>query len=148
MQTASQNAAGEAGEPTRQINRGSTVKLCKWHTLIFRCPKCGKETDYALQVGDGPHKGTSWDPAYWCEQCNTLARAREPWLFGAVYGPAMALIAALAYEAFPAIAQVPTWSCIVFACVCCVIIGWPLSRYLSRHLVAWETRESRPATRA
>lgn len=118
------------------------MKLWKWHTLIFKCPKCGKETDYALQVTDGPHKGTSWDPAYWCEQCNTPARAREPWLFGAVYGPLMAIIAAFAYEAFPKGLTLPSWTCIAFATLCCAVIGWPLSRYLSRYLVAWEARDT------
>lgn len=122
------------------------MKLWKWHTVIFKCPRCGKETDYALQVGDGPHKGTSWDPAYWCACCNAPARAREPWLFGAVYGPLMAFIAALAYDALSRLFPAAAWAAIAFASACCVIVGWPLSRYLSRHLVCWEPRETR-ATR-
>lgn len=120
------------------------MKLWKWHTLIFKCPKCGSKTDYALQIGDGPDKGTSWDPAYWCADCNAPARAREPWLFGAVYGPLMAFIAALAYDAISHLAVVPIWAGIAFASACCAIIGWPLSRCLSRYLVCWEAREPRP----
>lgn len=122
------------------------MKLWKWHTLIFKCPKCGNETDYALQVGDGPHKGTSWDPSYWCACCNSAAKAREPWLFGAVYGPLMALVAALAYDALTRMFAASLWTGIAFAFACCLTIGWPLSRCLSRHLVCWEPRE--PGARA
>jgi hypothetical protein len=117
------------------------VKLWKWHTLVFKCPTCGEETDYALQIGDGPHKGTSGDPTGWCAGCNAPARAREPWLFGAVYGPLMAFVAALAYDAISRLTG--AWSSIAFASVCCAIIGWPLSRYLSRYLVCWEARRPR-----
>lgn len=122
------------------------MKLWKWHTLVFKCPTCGKETDYALQIGDGPHKGTSWDPAYWCAGCSTTAHAREPWLFGAVYGPLMAFVAALAYDALSRLAAVPVWAGVAFASACCAIIGWPLSRCLSRYLVCWEA--SAPRSRA
>ncbi len=120
------------------------MKLWKWHTVVFKCPKCGKETDYALQLRDGPHKGTTWDPVYWCACCKTPARVREPWLFGAVYGPLMAFVAALAYDALSKVAGVPFWAGISFASVCCAIIGWPLSRYLSRYLVCWEQSASGP----
>jgi hypothetical protein len=124
------------------------VKLFKWHTLIFRCPKCGAEADYALQVAEGPEKGSAWDPVYFCEHCRTTAHAREPWLFGAVYGPLMAMIAALAYDSLPRAYGLSLWSSIAFVCACCAIVGWPLSRFLSRYLVAWETRvSSRRATR-
>jgi hypothetical protein len=135
-------------EQTTTQHRGSAVKLWKWHTLVFRCPKCGTETDYALQVTDGPDKGSSWDPAYFCERCHGTAHAREPWLFGAVYGPLMAMIAALAYDSLPRAFDLPLWPRVAFACMCCAVVGWPLSRFLSRHLVAWEMRApSRRATR-
>jgi hypothetical protein len=120
------------------------VKLWKWHTLTFKCPRCGDETDYALQVSDGPHKGTSWDPSYWCACCNTAVHAREPWLFGAVYGPLMALVAALAYDTVSHGGAMPVWARIAFAGGCCAVIGWPLSRCLSRYLVSWEARGPRP----
>lgn len=119
------------------------MKLWKWHTLVFQCPTCGRRTEYALQIGDGPQKGTSWDPSYWCAKCNTAARAREPWLFGAVYGPLMACIAALAYDALTRMTTVPVWAGIVFAAACCLVIGWPVSRCLSRYLVCWEARHPR-----
>ncbi len=136
----------KAGRPHNDLGEAS-VKLWKWHTLVFKCPRCGNETDYALQVGDGPHKGTSWDPSYWCACCNTPVRAREPWLFGAVYGPLMALIAAFAYDALSHTGSVPLWARIVFAGGCCAVIGWPLSRCLSRYLVCWEARGPGPRAR-
>jgi hypothetical protein len=119
------------------------VKLWKWHTLVFRCPCCGKDADYAAQVIEGPHKGTAWDPSYWCEKCSKPVRARDTWLFGAVYGPLMAMVATFALEAVPAALGVPGWATAAFAAVCCAIIGWPLSRALSRHLLYWEARNPR-----
>ncbi|HSQ04802.1 MAG TPA: hypothetical protein VLN59_12245 [Burkholderiales bacterium] len=117
------------------------MKLAKWHTVIFRCPKCGAESDYGLQIADGPHKGSGWNPAYWCEKCNTAAQIRDPWLFGAVYGPLMALCAAMAFDALPRDLSAAFWVRLLFAGLCCAIVGWPLSRYLSRYLVSWESRE-------
>ena len=124
------------------------MKLWKWHTLVFRCPTCGKHADYAAQVLEGPHKGSVWDPAYWCEKCNSLVRARDQWLFGAVFGPVMAMVAAFAVEAVPAGLQIGAWSTYAFAALCCGIVGWPLSRTLSRHLVWWEPCESAAARAA
>jgi len=117
------------------------VKLWKWHTLVFRCPRCGKHEEYAAQVVDGPHKGSIWDPAYWCEKCNISVRARDTWLFGAVFGPLMAITATFALEAIPPGLQLSQSSAIGFAAVCCAIVGWPLSRALSRHVLYWEPRE-------
>jgi hypothetical protein len=70
------------------------VKYTKWHTLVFKCPSCGDETDYALHVDEGVERGSPWDPTYWCAHCERPARVRDPWLFGLVYGPLMAMIAA------------------------------------------------------
>jgi hypothetical protein len=119
------------------------VKLWKWHTLVFRCPCCGKEAEYAAQIIEGPNKGNLWDPAYWCEKCSTPVRARDTWLFGGVYGPLLAMVATFAFEAIP-----PAWGvaqpvAILFAGICCGIIGWPLSRALSRRLLYWEPRNPR-----
>jgi hypothetical protein len=126
-------------------NRGWTkfrgkapVKLWKWHTLVFRCPTCSKEADYALQIVEGRHKGTAWDPSYWCEKCSSPVRARDRWIFGAVYGPLMAITATFAIEALPAGLPIGHAGALAFAAACCAIIGWPLSRALSRHLVFWE----------
>ena len=119
---------------------GIPVKLWKWHTLVFRCPCCGKDADYAAQIIEGPKQGTMWDPAYWCEQCSIAVRAKDTWLFGAVYGPLMAMIATFALEALPPGFGLAHWITIAFAAVCCAIVGWPLSRALSRHLVYWEPR--------
>ena len=119
------------------------MKLWKWHTLVFRCPCCGKDADYAAQIVEGPHKGTIWDPSYWCEKCATPARARDKWLFGAVYGPLLAMVATFAIEAIPPTLPVAHWVTVAFAMLCCAIVGWPLSRSLSRHLVYWEARNPR-----
>ena len=119
------------------------MKLWKWHTLVFRCPCCGKEADYAAQIVEGPHKGTLWDPSYWCEKCATPVRARDTWLFGAVYGPLMAMVATFAFEALPPGWAVAHGTTILFAAVCCAIVGWPLSRALSKHLLYWEARDPR-----
>jgi hypothetical protein len=54
----------------------------------------------------------------------------------------MAIVAAFAYDAFPNDVTLPQWACIAFAMLCCAVIGWPLSRYLSRYLVAWEARDT------
>ena len=117
------------------------MKLWKWHTLVFRCPSCGKEADYAAQVIEGPHKGTAFDPSYWCEKCESPVRARDTWLFGAVFGPLMAMVATFAFEALPPGLSIGQWGAVAFAAVCCAIVGWPLSRALSRHLVYWEPRD-------
>ena len=77
------------------------MKLWKWHTMVFRCPCCGKQRDYASQVVEGPTRGSSWDPTYYCEHCKVSMRVRDKWLFGGVYGPVMAMIATFAYEALP-----------------------------------------------
>lgn len=119
------------------------MKLWKWHTLVFRCPTCGKHADYAAQIVEGPHKGSIWDPSYWCEKCNSAVRARDKWLFGAVFGPLMAMIGTFALEAIPPGLQVAQWGGLMFAAVCCAIVGWPLSRVLSRHLVCWEPCNTR-----
>jgi hypothetical protein len=33
------------------------------------------------------------------------------------------------------------YATIGFAAVCCAVVGWPLSRALSRHLLYWEPRD-------
>src|SRR5207253_4019674 len=90
------------------------------------------------QIVEGPHRGSIWDPSYWCEKCNSAVRARDKWLFGAVFGPLMAMIGTFAMEAIPPGLQIAQWGALAFAAVCCAIVGWPLSRVLSRHLVCWE----------
>ena len=119
------------------------MKLWKWHTLVFRCPCCGNDADYAAQIVAGPKTGTMWDPSYWCEKCSTALRAKDTWLFGAVYGPLMAMIATFALEAVPPGLDLGHWATIALAAVCCAIVGWPLSRSLSRHLLHWEPRDPR-----
>jgi hypothetical protein len=114
------------------------VKLWKWHTMVFRCPCCGKQADYAAQITEGPKRGTAWDPTYYCEQCKTAVRARDKWLFGGVYGPLMAMVGTFAMEALPAAWGIGQTGGLLFAAACCVIVGYPLSRTLSRHLVYWE----------
>lgn len=119
------------------------MKLWKWHTLVFRCPCCGHGADYAAQVIEGPHKGSALDPAYWCERCARPVRARCTWLFGAVFGPLMALVATFAFEAVPRDLGIPQPGMLLFAAACCAVVGWPLSRTLSRHLLQWEARAPR-----
>lgn len=123
------------------------MKLWKWHTLVFRCPCCGKDAEYAAQIVEGPKKGSMWDPSYWCERCSTVVRARDTWLFGAVFGPLLAMVATFAIEAIPHSLIVPQWGALGFAALCCGIVGWPLSRTLSRHLVCWEPRDPTKARR-
>src|SRR5581483_6415747 len=101
-------------------------------------PSCSNESEYALQIVEGEHKGTAWDPSYWCEKCSSPMRARDRWLFGAVYGPLMAMIGTFAVEAIPPGMQVGQWVALAFAAVCCAVVGWPLSRELSKHLIFWE----------
>lgn len=127
----------------RTDSSGDIVKLWKWHTLVFRCPCCGKHEEYAAQIVEGPQKGTIWDPAYICEKCGTPVRARDTWLFGAVFGPLMAMVATFAFEAIPPAWAVAQPATVVFATICCGIVGWPLSRSLSRHLLYWEPRNPR-----
>lgn len=117
------------------------MKLWKWHTLVFRCPTCGKDADYAAQIVEGEHKGTAWDPSYWCEKCACAVRARDTWLFGAVFGPLMAMVGTFALQALPPGVPIAHWVAVCFAAVCCCIVGWPLSRSLSRYLVYWEPRD-------
>ena len=117
------------------------MKLFKWHTLVFRCPCCGKDEDYAAEIVEGPQKGNMWDPAYWCEKCSSLVRARDKWLYGAVFGPLMAMVGAFAMQAIPPGLPIAHWATVLFAGVCCAIVGWPLSRTLSKHLVYWEPRD-------
>jgi hypothetical protein len=114
------------------------VKLWKWHTMVFRCPCCGKQTDYASQVVEGPQRGTQWDPTYYCEHCKTTMRARDRWLFGGVFGPVMAMVGTLAMEALPQAWHISQTGTFLFAAVCCAIVGYPLSRTLSLHLVYWQ----------
>ena len=114
------------------------MKLWKWHTMVFRCPCCGKHAEYAAQIIEGPHRGTPWDPTYYCEQCKRPARARDKWLFGGVYGPLMAVIGTFALESLPSAWHIGSAGAFAFAAACCAIIGYPLSRTLSRHLVCWE----------
>ena len=114
------------------------VKLWKWHTMVFRCPCCGKHADYAAQIIEGPQRGTPWDPTYHCEQCKKTVRARDKWLFGGVFGPLMALVGTFALQALPPGWHMAPAAAFAFAAVCCAIIGYPLSRTLSRHLVYWE----------
>jgi hypothetical protein len=119
------------------------VKLWKWHSLVFRCPCCGNAAEYASQVIEGPHKGTLWDPAYWCEKCSTAVRARDTWLFGAVFGPLMAMVATFASEALPPALHALQWVTMGFVALCCIVVGYPLSRTLSKHLLYWEPRNPR-----
>ena len=117
------------------------MKLWKWHTLVFRCPSCSHHAEYATQVIEGQHKGSMWDPTYWCEKCSSPMRARDKWLFGGVYGPLMAMIATFAMEAIPPALNFAQWMSLAFTAACCAIIGWPLSRALSKHLIFWEPRD-------
>jgi hypothetical protein len=114
------------------------LKLCKWHTLVFRCPSCGHAAEYAAEIIEGPRKGSMWDPAYWCEKCETTLRARDKWLFGAAFGPLMALVGTFAMQAVPPGLHLAQWLAFAFAALCCGVVGWPLSRLLSRHLLYWE----------
>jgi hypothetical protein len=79
-----------------------------------------------------------WDPAYWCEKCETVLRARDKWLFGAAFGPLMAMVGMFAVQSLPAGLHVAQWLAFAFAALCCAVVGWPLSRILSRHLLNWE----------
>jgi hypothetical protein len=123
------------------------VKLWKWHTMVFRCPCCGHGADYAAQVIEGAHKGSAWDPTYWCEKCASPLRARDKWLFGGVFGPLMAIVGTFAYESVPRSLHLDPWMLFAFAAVCCAIVGYPLSRALSRHLVFWEPRDPKAQKR-
>lgn len=67
--------------------------------------------------------------------------ARDKWLFGGVFGPLMAIIGTFAFESVPPSLQLGPSAALVFAAVCCAIVGYPLSRALSRHLVFWEPRD-------
>jgi hypothetical protein len=60
-----------------------------------------------------------------------------------VFGPLMAIVATFAFEAIPPAWAFPQPALIVFATICCGIVGWPLSRHLSRHLLYWEPRNPR-----
>lgn len=106
--------------------------------MVFRCPCCGKQAEYAAQIIEGPKRGTAWDPTYYCEQCNTPVHARDKWLFGGVFGPLMAMTGTFAMEALPRAWEIGQIGSLAFAAVCCAIVGYPLSRALSRHLVYWE----------
>ena len=109
--------------------------------MVFRCPSCSHKAEYALQIVEGKHKGSSWDPSYWCEKCESPVRARDKWLFGAVYGPLMAMVSTFAFEAIPPGLNVTQSMAVGFAAICCCIVGWPLSRALSKHLIFWEPRD-------
>ena len=124
------------------------MKLWKWHTMVFRCPSCSHKAEYAAQIVEGPHKGSAWDPSYWCEKCESPLRARDKWLFGAVYGPLMAIVATFAFEAIPPGLNLAQGVALSFAAICCGIVGWPLSRALSRHLIFWEPRDPGQLRRA
>ena len=124
------------------------MKVWKLHTLVFRCPCCGHDAEYATQIVEGPKKGTLLDPAYWCEKCSVAVRARDTWLFGAVFGPLMAMVATFAMQAVPPGIGFTDWWLFAFAALCCGIVGWPLSRTLSRHLIYWEPCDPRALRRA
>ena len=124
------------------------MKLFKWHTLVFNCPCCGKGAEYAAQIVEGEYKGSYWAPTYWCERCSIAVRARDTWMYGAVFGPLMAMVAAFAIEALPPSWAIANWAAMAFAGACCAIVGWPLSRMLSRHLLQWEPREPAALQRA
>ena len=117
---------------------GVLLKLWKWHTVVFRCPCCGKDADYAAQVIEGEHTGTYWNPTYWCEKCSSPVRARDTWLFGAVFGPLVAMVATLAWESVPPAWGLPHAAAIAYTAICAGIAAWPLSRTLTRHLLYWE----------
>ena len=123
------------------------MKVWKLHTLVFRCPCCGKDAEYAAQIVEGPGKGTLWDPSYWCEKCSSAVHARDTWLFGAVYGPLMAMVATFAMQAIPPGIGFGEGALLAFAALCCAVVGWPLSRTLSRHLIYWEPRDPRALQR-
>ena len=124
------------------------MKLWKLHTLVFRCPCCGKTEDYAAQIIAGKHKGSYWDPAYWCEKCSTPVRPRDTWIFGAVFGPLMLITGTIAFDNLIAAWALSPALAVAIAVMCCAIIGWPLSRGLSKHLLYWEPREPSALQRA
>jgi hypothetical protein len=55
----------------------------------------------------------------------------------------MPMVATFAFEAIPPAWAVAQPATVVFATICCGIVGWPLSRSLSRHLLYWEPRNPR-----
>jgi hypothetical protein len=50
----------------------------------------------------------------------------------------MAMVGTFAMQAIPPGMHVAQWIAFAFAALCCGIVGWPLSRILSRHLLYWE----------
>lgn len=124
------------------------MKLCKWHTLVFRCPSCSANADYAAEIVEGPARGSLWDPAYWCERCSTTMRARDRWIYGVAFGPLMAMVGIFSMQALPPAWNLGHWAVCAFATACCAIVGWPLSRVLSRYLIVWEPRGPAAPTRA
>jgi hypothetical protein len=50
----------------------------------------------------------------------------------------MAMVGTFAMQAVPPAFHLAEWIVYGFAAICCAIVGWPLSRVLSRHLVYWE----------
>lgn len=112
------------------------MKLFKWHSIVFCCPRCARESDYALEIIGGPERGSIFSPVYWCEHCRTTARVRDPWMFGAVFGPFMAVFGVFAYQAVP-----EPWGWLArgaISGIACLLVGWTVSRILTKHLVDWE----------
>ena len=55
-------------------------KPVKFPLMPFRCPRCKRETPYAMIIS------RFWRRRYWCEGCNSYFIARNDWLIGGLYG--------------------------------------------------------------
>jgi hypothetical protein len=55
----------------------------------------------------------------------------------------MAMVATFASEALPPALHALQWVTMGFVALCCIVVGYPLSRTLSKHLLYWEPRNPR-----
>jgi len=110
--------------------------------IHFKCPVCGHESNYALQVAESA-KNT-----YVCEQCKSISVPKNYMIGNVIYGALLgALVGVLAYWIFTRyLFSASPGFAILAATPLVLIIGWLLAPIYSRLVYRWRPNESSSST--
>ena len=106
--------------------------------IHFKCPACGHESNYALQVAETENKNT-----YVCGQCKSISMPKNYLIGNVIYGAFLgALVGVLAYWMFTRyLFSASPGFAILASTPMALIIGWLLAPVYSRLVYRWRATE-------
>lgn len=101
--------------------------------IHFKCPACGNERNYALQVVEDKNR-------YVCEKCGVSSKPRNYLVLNVVHGALLGMIvSALAYWLFKQFMfNSPPVFAILAATPLVLIVSWVLIPFYSKLFYRWE----------